>query len=381
MKKTINVLWVGPVLSETQFKNRAVSAAASIWQYSFINELKKLGFEFTILTHLPSRVFPFGSPVIFEKNDIFPYQLFGVSFGYINIPSIREMFLYFQYRSTIKRLLSSKKIDLIFTYNLESYVTKAVFDNRKNRKPAWISIVADMPAEKSMTYFKRSQVVNADGRLYLSWKNYINRLQSDNALFFEGGISPSILKNCHQNFVGKKFRIGYFGSLTKVGGVELFLEAIQKIVGDNYEFHIIGNGADDVIRKIVNADSRIYYHGAVSQADLIEVGRGMDLFVDPRPLAYSENNFPSKILTYLSFGVPVISTMGLGLSPEYSEVLIPLKSGSSVELANLIQEISTWSPGQRNQLKTCIEDFVLNQKGWPSQSEKFAQWVAQSGIL
>lgn len=380
MKKKINVLWVGPVLSETQFKNRAVSAAASIWQYSFINELKKLDFDFTILTHLPHRVFPFGPPFVFEKKNIFPGQLNGVNFGYINIPFIREISLYFQYRRTIRKLSSFKKIDLIFTYNLESYITKVVLGIRKKRKPAWISIVADMPAVKSKLYFDKSHVINADGRLYLSWKNYSNRLEGDNALFFEGGVLPSVSRYSAPDFSDKKFRVGYFGSLTTVGGVDLFVEAIQKIAGDDYEFHIIGNGSDEVIRRIVSADPRIFYHGAASQAVLIGIGGKIDLFVDPRPLAYSENNFPSKLLTYLSFGVPVISTMGLGLSPEYKEVLIPLKSGSSVELASLIQQVSTWSPERRSQLKSCIEYFVLNKKGWPSQVKKFTEWVVKSGI-
>lgn len=375
------MLWVGPVLSETQFNNRAVSAAASIWQYSLINELKNHGFECTILTHLPHRVFPFGPIFVFEKKSIFPGQIFGINFGYINIPLIREIFLYFQYRRSIKRLLSLKNIDLIFTYNLESYITKAVLNIRKNRKPAWISIVADMPAVKPMSYFERSHVVNADGRLYLSWKNYINRLDSDNALFFEGGILPSISRYSTPDIFDKKFRVGYFGSLTTVGGINLFMEAIQKIAGDDYEFHIIGNGSDEVIRKIVSADTRIHFHGAASQAVLVGIGGKIDLFVDPRPLAYSENNFPSKILTYLSFGVPVISTMGLGLSPDYKEVLIPLKSGSPIELANLIQEIASWSLEQRSQLKSEIENFVLNKKGWPIQVKKIAQWVTQSGIL
>ncbi len=382
MKKKINVLWVGPVLSETQFKNRAVSAAASIWQYSFINELKKIGFEFTILTHLPHRIFPFGPPVVFEKNSIFPGQLLGISFWYINIPLIREIFLYYQYRRSIKSLLPSKKIDLIFTYNLESYLTKAVFNIRKNRKPAWISIVADMPAVKSKSYFENSYAVNADGRLYLSWQNYINRLDGDNALFFEGGIPSSVSINRASVLSRKKkFRVGYFGSLTVVGGINLFLRAIQEIVGDEYEFHIIGNGSHEVVQKILNADPRIYYHGTASQAILMDIGLTIDLFVDPRPIAYSENNFPSKILTYLSFGVPIISTMGHGISPEYKEVLIPLESESAVGLANLIQEVSTWSTEQRIELRSRIEHFVLNKKGWPSQCKKFSQWVAQSGIL
>lgn len=377
--KKIEVLWIGPVISESQFDNRAVSPAASIWQSLFIYQLQQLNFNITVLTHLPKRIFPFSGPIVFTRKGIFQGDISGINFGYLNLPLLREWYLKFAYYLNIKKIMANQQIDLIISYNLEPYVTGAVFGNIKVNKTPWVAIVADMPSIDADQYYKSSKVCHAQGRVYLSWENFLEKSADSTSIFLEGGVSP--LGGRHPIQKVSVFKVAYFGSLTAVGGVDLFLKATRHLSADSFEFHIVGNGDASKVREFAAHDSRICYHGAISQSELTALGKEMDLFIDPRPISLSKNNFPSKVLTYLSFGAPIISTMGYGLSPEYSKILLPLNEVTPGALAQLIQNISMWDEDQIQAYRNTAQSFVNESKSWPAQAARFANWLFDSNIL
>jgi glycosyltransferase involved in cell wall biosynthesis len=173
-------------------------------------------------------------------------------------------------------------------------------------------------------------------------------------------------------------RIGYFGGLTSLGGIDLFLEATRQLSGSQYEFHIIGTGNTPAVSRIqafAKADSRIHYHGPVSEQALNELGNMMDVFVDPRPKALSDNNFPSKILTYLRFSKPIISTMGHGIPSEYQQVLIHLDQEDPKVLARLIQSVCGWDDARVSQYQLTVNDFTSNAKSWRAQGKRVVDWM------
>lgn len=377
--KKIEVLWVGPVISESEFNNQAVSPAASIWQSLFIEQLQKLNFNVTTLTHLPKRIFPFSTPIVFARKDIFQDGISGINFGFLNIPLIRAWYLKVAYYLNIKKIMANHKIDLIISYNLESYITTAVFDNIKTNKVPWVAIVADMPSMHADQYYNASKASYAQGRVYLSWTNFLEKSVDSTSIFLEGGVP--LLGSRYAIQKVPIFKVAYFGSLTTVGGADLFLKATRHLSVDSFEFHIVGNGDATKVREFAAHDSRIRYHGAISQSELTALGKEMNLFIDPRPVSLSKNNFPSKVLTYLSFGAPIISTMGHGLSPEYSKVLLPLSECTPEALAKLIQNISLWDTDRIQEYRNATQSFVTESKSWPAQVSRFANWLFDSNIL
>ena len=404
-KPSLRILWVGPVIDEQHFANPAVSAAASVWQQGLIasvleqfsskssetgNAVDDLPSNVSIelISHLPYQSFPKGA--IWPASDaaLFPKGFKGYGVSYCNLAWLRESILRLQYSRKIGEVLNANAkhpFDLIVSYNAEAYVSAPVAKWAKKRSLPWVSIIADLPKNQPQVFLQNAKVEQADGRLFLSWKNFQDFAKPDQDLFLEGGVhlpeesratkGDVLLSNLDSQIK----RIAYFGGLTTLGGIDLFLQATRQLPGSQYEFHIIGAGDSLTVARVqsfAKADPRIQYHGPASERVLIEIGDAMDIFVDPRPMALSENNFPSKLLTYLRFSKPIISTIGHGIPAEYKQVLIHLEQEDPKVLARLIQEVGEWDPVHAAQYRTTVNAFVSNSKSWQAQGRRSAQWIS-----
>jgi glycosyltransferase involved in cell wall biosynthesis len=236
----------------------------------------------------------------------------------------------------------------------------------------WVAIIADLPKEKPKRFLECSKVHAADGRIYLSWKNFIEYGNQQKDFYLEGGVNQEIRQT--QNEESGVKRIAYFGGITELGGVDLFLGASKYLLGPGYEFHIVGVGDTSRLNDYLKSDSRIVYHGSLPQNELIKLGKRMDIFVNPRPSKLSENNFPSKILTYLGFGKPVISTFGYGISPDYKNILIDVGEETASALATAIAKVAQWDLEQLNQYQSRVEGFVHESKAWNIQAKRVLNW-------
>ena len=370
--RPLRILWVGPVIVESLFTNLAVSAAASIWQQGFIDSIGVQGAQVEVLTHLPCRAFPVGSLWPVHGGQIFPDHLQGHGLPYLNLSKVRDWFLARQYKQALERLLAVKSFDLVVSYNAEAYVTAPIAGTLSKSLLPWVAIIADLPKLNPRRFLDRSKVEAADGRIYLSWKNFIELRNQQKDFYLEGGVHQQIGQT--QNDGSAVKRIAYFGGITTLGGIDLFLGASKYLAGPGYEFHIVGVGDITRLRDYLKSDSRIVYHGSLSQNQLIKLGQRMDIFVNPRPGKLSENNFPSKILTYLGFGKPVISTFGYGISPDYKNILVVINEETAPALAAAIEEVAQWDQEQLNQYQIKVHTFVRESKAWNIQAKRVLSW-------
>lgn len=370
--ESLRILWVGPVIAESLFANLAVSAAASIWQQGFIDSIGVQGAQVEVLTHLPCRAFPMGSVWPMHDGQIFPNHIQGHGIPYLNLPQIRDWFLARRYEQALERILAAKPFDLVVSYNAEAYVTAPITRALSKILLPWVAIIADLPKENPKRFLGRSKVEAADGRIYLSWKNFIEFRNQQKDFYLEGGVHQQIGQT-HNEESGVK-RIAYFGGITTLGGIDLFLGASKHLPGPGYEFHIAGVGDTSRLIDYLKSDSRIVYHGSLSQNELIKLGQRMDMFINPRPSKLSENNFPSKILTYLGFGKPVISTFGYGISPEYKDILVEINEESAPALAVAIRKVAQWNQEQLEEYRRNVNIFVSESKAWNIQAKRVLSW-------
>ena len=108
----------------------------------------------------------------------------------------------------------------------------------------------------------------------------------------------------------------------------LLLNAFRLLRRDDCELWICGKGDNSNLRDAVKIDPRIKYIGLLPRDELAERMNKADIFVNPRPsnIPGNERNFPSKLLEYLGYLKPIVSTMAQA-GPDYRDLLFVPRDG------------------------------------------------------
>lgn len=130
----------------------------------------------------------------------------------------------------------------------------------------------------------------------------------------------------------------YAGTLEKVTGIDLLLEAFEQIEADNAELWISGKGSMvGLVERYISKDERIKYLGCPPYKNYLDNLKKASVLVNPRNmnLPENENNFPSKIMEYLATGKEIISTKFQGWE-KYKDYIIFCESDEE-DLINKIK--------------------------------------------
>jgi glycosyltransferase involved in cell wall biosynthesis len=159
-------------------------------------------------------------------------------------------------------------------------------------------------------------------------------------------------------------RFVYAGSLDKPRGIDLLIGALPHLPDQGWRLDITGAGPlEDSVRRLANIprfQGKVFFHGVLSSQEhaallaACHVGLNLQLSSDP----ISSVTFPSKIFSYFSAGLEVISTEAsrvrsvLGNACEYPEAETPEALG-----ACMVRRIAlpTHSP-----MPAVLENFSLS---------------------
>lgn len=316
---------------------------------------------------------------LLERN--FLYQLnFGsqVSLVFLLLP-LRSLLIFIQilwHTFRLKKLTGG--IDLFFTVNAYS---------------AWIgNILKKLGFVKHTTYWvwdyyppiHKNKIVMLFRWMY--WQFDRSGIQSDKIIFLNRrlvelrknigvwetgkkysivpiGTNPLKSKNI---LTQKKLNFVFFGVLKKSQGLEFFLKN-SKIIKENFqkvELNVVGSGPDEkFFKSLARAQNlKTKFHGYVPNdkklaAIIRKANIGIATYV-PDESNVSYYGDPSKIKTYLSLGVPVITTNVFVFSKEISSAKagIVIKYGDTKQL---IQSIRTIKSKNREFSRRA---FVLSKK-------------------
>ena len=359
MSSLKRIIWLKTIFSEDYVKKSpAVSPAANLWQHKFIDNLKKLNIDIFCVGHNHERSFPNGKFFVKTLKKDLVRDIKNKSFDYINLPYLRDLFLRKKYYDYLKNFCF-KKGDVILTYN-DSFLSFVASKIKSDFNIPWISIVADLKAPKK-----------SSGYVYFNWNYYKKNKSTTNKIHIDGGINLR-LANTKVFNKNKNKIILYAGTIGGHAGVSYLIEAFNKIKDPNVELWLCGKGSFHNIKKLVNKDKRIKFLGYVSKGKLDELCNRADIFVNPRKSDGNDTNFPSKILFYLSFKKPIISSK-CGLSPKYNNILFLLSNEKVKTLTRKINQILYLNSKQTKKIKRKISNF--NKKNtWDIQARKFVIW-------
>jgi len=363
------IIWLGNVFTETAVSaNLAISPAANRWQYGFLTSLQKLGLKICTIGHIPEPMWPKGRLLVRENSEMLNPAINGSLVSYYNLIKWREIGLARKYLELFQRhCKKAGKPTAIITYNVSPAFSLVTRYAQKELGIPYICVLADNVAPQT-----------ADGVVFLSW-GYYNRYYQNAKLHLDGGVlnlkySSNAIKE--DNSVRKQ-AILYSGVMNCYGGIDFLVRGFHQVPKKDIELWICGKGISKTVEQISAIDSRVKKLGFVSEKRLKELSQKATIFVNPRPsfIPDNQNNFPSKILEYLSYGKPIISTWTEGLSPDYRNVLEVLNEESIGCMAQTIEDVLAWKSSKRQILARQIAEFLKNKKTWITQAGRFIQWM------
>ena len=372
-------LWLGGVFNEsTMLESSAVSPAANRWQEGLLQGIIDQSYPVHLLSYLPEPLWPRGKyrPGSYDDlNPCFNSRLIT----YWNMPFLRSHSLCQGHLAAFREVCEKKgKPRVVLSYNPTPHAVEVGLEAQKNYQIPWIDICADHfhPGPDWLQYSSGASL--AAGHVFLSYQAF-QECPFPKKFHLDGGVSqirfnPEIKP--YKEPKNKKIVL-YSGMMSVWGGVSFLLKAFEKIQDPNIELWICGHGSNSDIKAILKRDSRIRFFGLVSESRLQEIYKQASVLVNPRPSKVPGNtmNFPSKILEYLSYGKPIISTWTSGLSPEYRDVLEILKEETEDCLARTIDNVLHWPDFKIECNSNRIYLFLLKKKTWVHQAKKLIEWL------
>lgn len=379
MTRQLKILWLGGIFGEETVKSfSSISAASNFWQASFVENAIKNDIEVDVVGFPTERVWPFGRCFIFKKNLALPQSINVEGLGYINLPFFRIAHQFIVLMIWIVNYLITKpaKPDYIVVYTclVKSWIpTAPIWAAKVIRKFTGIPIlcvVADGASPKG-----------ANRYIYLAWSSYLLTDTVVPKLHLDGGI-PEIdnafsTMNVTKNMDKTVFM--YFGALTDHGGINELASAFTILEVQNTELWICGRGDNIELQELSKRDNRIKLIGFLDEDKLYEMASRATFFVNPRPLSFAPNtlNFPSKLLLYLAFGKPIISTISPGMSPKYSSVVIEIEDESEGALIRSLEAAIQMDTDDYSNYCEKVDEFK-ELHAWDMQISRFLDWLCKT---
>lgn len=367
--KVKSFLWLGGVFDQNSLnKFKSISAAANIWQAGLINELIHSGSLIYLLGYPSERVWPFGKLFVLSGDVDLKKNLNGRVVSYLNFPFIREFIQFFSLKiaaiTWLKNLIQLPDYVIVFSTLGNRVKTMPTIEVAKSLKNThgipWVCIVADGPPP-----------VGADRYVFLAWSTYVNFKEKDKAIHMDGGVASCDSWSVSTGSKSIKAFM-YMGSLLIHGGAVELANAFTRIKNKDIELWMCGQGINHELIRLAKLDPRIKILGFLSEDELNKFASKAFAFVNPRLFSFKANkeNFPSKILHYLNYSKPILSTITDGLHPDYELFLIPIKSELIEDIQQAIQRVLSLNEEEYDEVVNKTKSFCLSH-GWDKQTKRF----------
>jgi glycosyltransferase involved in cell wall biosynthesis len=360
------IIWIFPIVNARYISLYPwASPAANYWQTQLISHIRTCT-SITLVTWSPQRPWPIGPLIGFANLSTLIECDNVIPLTYINLPFLRNLFIFISFlQFCLKDRTNLATVNSVITYNPSLAATLIANYIRHRHKLRWISIVADDEPPSG-----------PDAYIHLSWYSYISFRSSKPSLYLEGGIAKTPLKLTTDQLIRKpssKYIFLYSGDFGIFAGLDLLLSSFIKYKNPCVELWVCGKGKSSSILHACSIDHRIKHFGLLNQDQyVLSIS---DCFVNPRPSSLPENrlNFPSKLLVYLAYGKPVISTMTPGIPPEYGDILLPINPESSEGFIQAFDKAFSLSNEQLELIERKTTLFTTS-KTWHFQTNRFFAW-------
>lgn len=328
-----------------------------------------------------------------------PYETEGnITYNYvpiINLPALRNIFvfIYSFFKVILWSLSQSGKNKIIICDALALSVTAASILAGKLTRTRHIAIITDLPnfmilgAESKPNMKQRiyNKVVSFiipifDGYILLtSEMNKLANRQHKPHMIMEGLVD--IKMTSHSNSLGNKASkriLIYAGGIYEIYGIKKLIEAFMRLESDDLQLHIYGAGdLEKDMPRYMNLDSRIIYHGTVSNQVVVQKELEATLLINPRSSKeeFTKYSFPSKNMEYMVSGTPLLTTPLLGMPQEYNQYVYLFDDESVEGLYATLKILLDKSCSELYEFGHAARQFVLEHKSNYKQTRRILDFL------
>lgn len=345
------------------------SVAGNKMQWNTVKQLAALeDVQISCVSITPMPVFPRGKKIWHGyQKEVLQSGVENHRVGFCNLPVIKQLWQSVAMYLQAKKVVKQTGADIVFCFNLFPQIglpmrwLKRKFphldtvclladlpiDDNPDRKgfSKWLRAMFDNSTWKSMELCQRYVALNENAmKTYLPGKPYI---------IVDGGIDPEEFADTPAGWDGKERNIIYTGALVDYSGIMNLIKAMDLVKDENIVLDIYGGGLlRNAVEQAAKENSRIRFHGSVSNKEAMQAQQKAWLLANPRPVTtdIAQVTFPSKIFEYLMSGRPVMTTRLNGFSEDYDKLLFWIEGDTPADIAQQINAISE------------IEDFALTQR-------------------
>jgi len=198
-----------------------------------------------------------------------------------------------------------------------------------------------------------------------------------------GVFSPKLKKVVVEGIADKEYvaqpessvRRNYFlysGTLDRRYGIRKLLDAYVAAKIENYDLYICGAGDDQAyVESVSAACPQVKYLGQVDRNAVLQYQREAALLVNPRDneSAFTKYSFPSKIIEYMSSGVPVMMYALDGIPPEYYRFCYLVPPGAN-GLREMLVKVAALQVDELVEMGRSAKQFIANHKMPSTQVDK-----------
>ncbi|MFT4224871.1 glycosyltransferase family 4 protein [Micropruina sp.] len=183
-----------------------------------------------------------------------------------------------------------------------------------------------------------------------------------------------------QALSGRKVVV-YAGTTNVRYGVIELCRAFRAVPGDDLALVVCGAGdGAEQIAEHAALDPRIRYLGQLPRSTVLTLENSATILVNPRSSKeeFSAYSFPSKILEYMSTGVPVLCYRLGGIPAEYDSYLTYVSGDSVDDFAACLREMLGSPPGELAAKGQVAKEFVEAEKSAAVQARKIVAFLTRS---
>lgn len=380
-----------------EYSKGNIQNAANVLQWNIVDGLNNnFTGEMYVLNSMYIGAFPVSFKKLFIKTHNFQLgnEKYGKNIGFMNLIFFKHFMRYVSLKKHVKNwVLSSTNNDKVVIAYAMTNVNVWLFKFIKRLNPTIDTciIVPDLPEfmnnnNKNILYrlskkismnniYKESKYI--DKCVYIS--KYMREKFPNKPYIVMEGIATIDQDNIVISSEASNLKIIlYTGTLDEKYGIINLLRAFSEIKNSNYRLVICGDGdAKEAITKASNEDNRIIFKGLIPREEVLILQKKATVLINPRMNneKFCKYSFPSKMLEYLSSGVPVIAYKLSGIPDEYDDFIYYIAGNTIEDMTNKIIEICEKDPVELAQFSKKAFDFVRINKNKDLQCKKIISFI------